>query len=301
MLTVELDRLHLEPGDVVLDLGCGDGRHARALRLLPGVGVIALDLQAGEVAATAASITEMESEAAVFAAAPDAGPWLAVRGDSYALPFADDSVDCVIASEVLEHLGDDDKALAEIHRVLKPGGELVVSVPRFGPEAICWALSAEYRNSPGGHVRIYRRSALMGKIAAHGFDLYAAHFAHALHTPYWWLKCLFGLERTGGLVGLYHRFLVWEMFSQPRLTRALEWLLNPVIGKSEVFYARKRGLVRQLALVRPERRAPVQRRLAAAVCMTSVETTTRNGRGGEAQDLTAPRLQGHRMAGPVVR
>ena len=112
---------------------------------------------------------------------------------------------------------------------------------------------------------------------------------------------VYGLERSGGLIGLYHRFLVWEMFSQPRLTRALEWLLNPVIGKSEVFYARKRGLVRQLALVRPERRAPVQRRLAAAVCMTSVETTTRNGRGGEVQDLTAPRLQGHRMAGPVVR
>ena len=268
MLTAEFDRLCLLPGAVVLDLGCGDGRHARALRLLPQVSVVALDLGAQEVADTARSIAAMEGEAAVFPAAADAGPWLALRGDSYALPFADESMDCVIAAEILEHLRDDDRALKEIFRVLKPDGEVVISVPRFGPEALCWVLSTEYRNSPGGHVRIYRRSALMRKIASHGFELFDAHFAHALHSPYWWLKCAAGLERTGGLIALYHRFLVWDMFSKPRLTRALEWLLNPVIGKSEVFYARKPGLIRQLALVpRRQPRAVVAERLAAAVSM----------------------------------
>jgi SAM-dependent methyltransferase len=249
VLTVEFSRLRLRPGALVLDLGCGDGRHARAARLFSRVSVVAVDVGGDEIAAAARSLRQMDDQASPFPAARDGGAWLALRADSYRLPFDDEAFDCVVASEVLEHLRDDDRALAEIHRVLKPGGELVVSVPRFGPEAICWALSSEYRNSPGGHVRIYRRSALTRKIAAHGFELFDAHFAHALHTPYWWLKCAVGLQKTGGLVGLYHRFLVWEMFARPRLTRSLEWLLNPVIGKSEVFYARKPGVVLQLARV----------------------------------------------------
>ena len=264
MLTVDFNRLRLRPGAVVLDLGCGDGRHARATRLLSNVDVIALDIGDGALATTARSLREMEDETAVFRAARDSGSWLALRGDSYRLPFDNDAFDCVIAAEILEHLRDDDRALAEIYRVLKPGGELAVSVPRFGPEAICWALSAEYRNSPGGHVRIYRRSELMRKIASPGFELFDAHFAHALHAPYWWLKCAVGLQATGGLVGLYHRFLVWDMFAKPRLTRSLEWLLNPVIGKSEVIYARKPGLVPQLDRIRPRMGAVAAESYAAA-------------------------------------
>ncbi len=266
MLTIDFSRLRLRPGAVVLDLGCGDGRHARATRLLSHVDIVALDIGDGATTTTARSLREMEDEAAVFRAARDSGSWLALRGDSYRLPFVDEAFDCVIASEILEHLHDDDRALEEIYRVLKPGGELAVSVPRFGPEAICWALSAKYRHSPGGHVRIYRRSALMRKIASQGFELYDAHFAHALHTPYWWLKCAVGLETTGGVVGLYHRFLVWDMFAKPRLTRSLEWVLNPVIGKSEVFYARKPGLVMQLARIPPPPIGAVAAESYAAAC-----------------------------------
>lgn len=263
MLTVDFDRLRLSPGAVVLDLGCGDGRHARATRLLSGVAIVAVDISAKEASAAAESLRAMGDASAVFKEAADAGPWLALRGDSYRLPFADESFDCVIAAEILEHLDDDGRALAEIHRVLKPGGDLVVSVPRFGPEAVCWVLSSAYRNSPGGHVRIYRRSQLTRRIAQQGFQLFDAHFAHALHTPYWWLKCAVGLDKTGGVVGFYHRFLVWEMMARPRSLRMLERLLNPVMGKSEVFYARKSVLVGQLLPLRrlntalPERVAAV--------------------------------------------
>jgi SAM-dependent methyltransferase len=84
------------------------------------VGVVALDIGALEVVATARSIAEMEVGGGLPAAA-DAGPWLAVRGDSYALPFADEA-SIASAAEVLEHMRDDDRALAEIFRVLKAGG-----------------------------------------------------------------------------------------------------------------------------------------------------------------------------------
>ena len=62
-----------------------------------------------------------------------------------------------MASEVLEHIPDDVTAMAEIARVLKPGGRVAVTVPRYGPERICWALSDEYHANEGGHIRIYRR------------------------------------------------------------------------------------------------------------------------------------------------
>jgi hypothetical protein len=89
-------------------------------------------------------------------------------------------------------------------------------------------------------VRIYRRRQLLAKLAAHGFTVVGRHFAHGLHSPYWWLKCVVGLEDgRKGLVGLYHQILMWDMIKKPPVTQRLERVLNPLIGKSEVFYAYK--------------------------------------------------------------
>ena len=115
-----------------------------------------------------------------------------------------------------------------------------VSVPRHGPERLCWALSADYAAAEGGHVRIYRKSELLARLRAAGFTPRSIHYAHSLHTPYWWLKCLVGPRRTDArLVNLYHRFLVWDLLKKPRLTRVIERILNPILGKSLVVYCRK--------------------------------------------------------------
>jgi SAM-dependent methyltransferase len=163
-----------------------------------------------------------------------------MRGSVYQLPFPDESFDCVIISEVLEHLHEDQRALREISRVLKQGGVLAASVPREGPEALCWALSKRYRNTPGGHVRIYRRRRLRAMLSQAGYRIYDSHFEHALHSPYWWLKCALGVDQDDiSIVKLYHRLLVWDMMRRPLLTRALEKVLAPLIGKSVVFYGIK--------------------------------------------------------------
>lgn len=241
MLTMRFENLALRPGARVLDVGCGGGRHIRNTRLVPGVHAIGLDLGQDEVRETAKTLRELDAlPPELGGTVPGAGEWMSMRGSVYQLPFADESFDCVIISEVLEHLHEDGRALAELTRVLKRGGILAASVPREGPEALCWALSKEYRNTPGGHVRIYNRKKLRGMLADAGYDIFDSHFAHALHSPYWWLKCAFGVDNEEiSVVKLYHRLLVWDMMRRPLLTQALERLLAPFIGKSVVFYGVK--------------------------------------------------------------
>ncbi len=235
MLTVDYGRLGLRPGERVLDLGCGGGRHAfEAARR--GARVVALDAGAEEVAQVRAMAYAM-AEAGELA---EGGSVVAVRGDARALPFPSGSFDRVVAAEVLEHIPEDQRAIGELARVLKPGGVLAVTVPRFGPEALNWLLSREYHDVPGGHVRIYRRGQLAARLCLGGLRPVERHHAHGLHSPYWWLKCLVGVGRDDHpLVQAYHRLLVKDIVEGPRWTRAADRLLSPLWGKSLVVYAVK--------------------------------------------------------------
>lgn len=235
MLTVDYDQLGVQRGERLLDLGCGGGRHAfQAVRL--GARVVALDAMATEVAQVRDTIGAMV-DAGEVRGDDEAG---VVQGDALRLPFADASFDRVIASEVLEHIPDDDTAMAELSRVLRPGGTMAVTVPRFGPEAVNWALSNDYHDVPGGHVRIYRRSMLVDRLRRAGLRPVGSHHAHALHSPYWWLRCLVGPRRDDHpMVRAYHRLLVWDITRAPHLTRVADRLLNPLLGKSLVVYLEK--------------------------------------------------------------
>jgi SAM-dependent methyltransferase len=232
MLNVDYDRLGVGPGDLVLDLGCGFGRHAfEAARR--GASVVALDAGPEEVAQVRGTFAAMIEMGEI---APE-HPATAVQGDALRLPFPDGTFDRVIASEVLEHIPDDSAAMRELARVLRPGGSMAVTVPRCGPEVINWALSDEYHDTPGGHVRIYRRSTLERRLGAAGLEPTGYHHAHGLHSPYWWLRCLVGPSNdTHPAVEAYHKVLVWDIVKAPFLTRTADRVLSPVIGKSLVLY-----------------------------------------------------------------
>jgi SAM-dependent methyltransferase len=242
VLTVDYDRLGVRPGDLVLDLGCGGGRHAYEAQRR-GAQVVALDTDRQELAGVREMMAAVGADGAGGGAQgsptqpPPAGRGDAVAADGRRLPFADATFDRVIAAEVLEHVVDDRAVMAEVHRVLRPGGRAAVTVPRWWPEVVCWALSSAYHEVEGGHVRIYRRAQLDARLRAAGLTPVGRAHAHALHSPYWWLKCLVGVDRDVAPVRAYHRLLVWDLLHGPAVTRRTEALLDPVLGKSLVVYA----------------------------------------------------------------
>ena len=236
MVTVDFDRLDFAAGGRVLDIGCGSGRHASAAYRLPRARVVGVDLAFPELVAAKGRL-ELHDRLGEHGG----GQWGVCQADGLHLPFGTARFDLAICSEVLEHVPDPGQAVAEAARVLKPGGHLVVSVPRRWPERICWALSRGYATAAGGHVRIFRRTELVPLLEQAGLTAGFVHYAHSLHTPFWWLKCLIGLKRENAWpIRLYHRFLTWDILHKPRLTRFLERLLNPVLGKSLVVYLRKK-------------------------------------------------------------
>jgi len=241
MLTVDFHRLPIQPGTRLLDLGCGAGRHAfEAARR--GAEVVALDADHGELQRVRATAAAMADAGQIQAPAGLA----ATTGDATRMPFGDGSFDLVIAAEVLEHIPADQGAVNEISRVLRPGGIAAVTVPAWLPERVCWALSDDYHNVPGGHVRIFTRRELESKLARAGLIVGSHHHAHALHSPYWWLKCAVGVhDDDHPVASAYHKLLVWDIMRKPAVTQLADRALNPLIGKSLVVYATKPVLAAQ--------------------------------------------------------
>ena len=146
-------------GTRVIDVGAGAGRHSfEAFRR--GADVVAFDqdvVELNDVDAHVCRRWPRQGEVPASAKAEAvkrrrARPALRGRRPSTV----------VIASEILEHVPRTSAAIAELVRVLQPGGRLAVTVPRWLPERICWALSDEYHANEGGHIRIYRADELRG-------------------------------------------------------------------------------------------------------------------------------------------
>jgi len=235
MLTVDLDLLGVGPKNTLLDMGCGGGRHAFAA-LRRGARVVALDADDAELKQVLGTVTAM-GEAGELPATADSVP---VQGDALHLPFADATFDRIIAAEVLEHIPDDQSAIAELTRVLAPGGRIAVTVPARFPERINWALDDDYHDFPGGHIRIYTQSVLGDRLTAAGLRVRGARRAHALHSPYWWIRCAGGVNNADRLLARrYHDLLVWQIMKNPPVLRLLDDALNPLIGKSLIVYADK--------------------------------------------------------------
>lgn len=238
MLTVDLDRLGVRPGDWLLDAGCGGGRHCFGA-LDRGANVIGLDLDLPSLALARAGIrercTEVSAQGALRAKSVRG---LALCGNVFALPFGDDRFDRVVCSEVMEHVHDYASAVRELVRVVRPGGTLGITIPTASTEWLYLQLTRLYFESPGGHIRVFKPRELAEAMARAGLRVEGVGFAHSLHTPYWAVRSLIGLDdEAPGPTRALRRFLIHA--SGSRTWTRIEHLLDRVWPKSLILYGRR--------------------------------------------------------------
>jgi SAM-dependent methyltransferase len=158
-LILEMD---LDFGAPVLDVGTSAGTNLRMLRDLGFANVTGLDFS---------------EEAIRFCAQKGLGT--VRQGDITAMPFADDAFSLVVASDIIEHVDEDDRALAEIARVLRPGATALITVPAFPS---LWGFQDEVSR----HKRRYRMEQIVARISAAGLEPGRRfHFNYLLFAPIW--------------------------------------------------------------------------------------------------------------------
>jgi len=227
--TINFEKLNFQADQIMLDVGCGLGRHSLlAFRDYP-IEVHATDLDFKDLFSAKNRSIALKN--------PDyQGEVYFTQSDGYFLPYPSDSFDKVICSEVLEHVPNYQTLVGELIRVLKPGGILALSVPKYFPEKLCWLLSEDYPEL-AGHVRIFSGNQLCNTVIERGLALLDKHSAHAIHTPYWWIRCIFfRAGENSWLAKRYQEFMNWHQFSGPKILHNIEIFLNPILGKSNVYY-----------------------------------------------------------------
>jgi len=176
-IIARLGALPAEP--TVLDLGCSSGHLLVDLRAaLPDAGLIGVDLVASGLRKARRQV-------------PDARLLLA---DACALPLASASVDGAVSANLLEHVPDDERALAEIFRVLRPGARAVIVVP-VGPG------NYDYYDRFLGHERRYAKGELAGRAAAVGLQVLEDMYLGAPLYPAFWATKQRNRRRHGALEG----------------------------------------------------------------------------------------------------
>jgi len=143
----EIDKTGLPRTSRVLDVGTSTGANLRLLRDLGFHAVEGLDFS---------------NEAIRYCR--DKGLGLVRYGDVRSMPFADESFDLLLATDIIEHVDDDIGALRQLNRALKPGGHLLVTVPAFPS---LWGLQDKVSH----HKRRYRLLGLKAKVEAAGFTV----------------------------------------------------------------------------------------------------------------------------------
>ena len=231
MLTVDFRRLSLGQGEIALDAGCGEGRHLFECFRRP-CSVFGMDLSHQSLLKARSVLEGMDERNEAK------GHFFLLQGDALCFPFRDSTFDKIICAEVMEHVVNDRQGMMELARILKNGGKIAVTVPTLMTEYLYDILSPEYFRTPGGHVRKVIPQDLARAMEEHSLRVFAVGFAHAFHSPYWMLRCIFGLHQEKAIIPfIYRKFLLLALLSRP--LRIIEKICNYSFPKSIILYAQK--------------------------------------------------------------
>ena len=207
LLAAMIRELGIQRDARTLDVGSGTGANLRLLAELGFERVLGLD----------------RSEEAIRYCGEKALPPVE-HGDLCELPFAEGDFDLVIATDVLEHVEDEARAVGELRRVLRPGGRLIVTVPAFQS---LWGLQDRVSH----HKRRYRRRELEARLREGGLEVARSfYFNYLLFAPIWLARQLLRLLRielaseneinTSLLNSILARVFSWDVRSAPHLRPA---------------------------------------------------------------------------------
>ena len=218
LFATEIARLGLGRDAAILDIGTSTGTNLRMLREEGFINVRGLD-----------------SSATAIQFCADKGLGTVVQGDVCDLPFPAGGFDLVLATDIIEHVEDDQRALAEITRILKPGGTMLITVPAFQS---LWGLQDEVAQ----HKRRYRLQDVLLVVTGSGNRIERDYyFNYLLFLPIWaarqvigWLRPPIKSENEVNNAFI-NRLLSWifafDIATAPRL--------RPPFGVSALIVARK--------------------------------------------------------------
>lgn len=216
---------HIPTGGRVLDVGCGRGT------LLGELADLGFEAHGFEISHTAAEGADPRVE-------------IRVAENLSAADYPAAAFDQVIVWHVLEHVADPRGTLAEIRRLLKPGGELIVAVPNFSSLQGRWTGAAWFHLDLPRHLYHFSRTSLRRLLTDAGFDVRSEHHFSLRQNPFGWVQSLLNTTPRLPRNGLYELLHNRRAGESPPFDRATRSCLRaaffagmPVATLAEMFAA----------------------------------------------------------------
>ena len=168
----------LPKGARVLDVGCGRGT------LLSALADRGFEAHGFELSEQAAEFADPRAQVKIGAELTEAD-------------YPEAYFDMVVVWHVLEHLKHPDRTVDEIHRILKPGGKLIIAVPNFSSWQARWAGEDWFHLDLPRHLYHFPFAGLRRLVEDRGFAYRSAHFFSLRQNPFGWVQS--GLNRFRSL------------------------------------------------------------------------------------------------------